>query len=96
MCGRQIKVAVRYIWPERGAKNLDGGHVVRPILIGLALGRPADDSLDGTQLSGSSRDYIPYPKVLDCSLVNVGKDLRSTKETLTTFPAHGGRMPPIA
>ena len=42
---RQIEIAMRYIWRERGATNLYGGHVVRPILIGLALGRPADNSL---------------------------------------------------
>ena len=35
MSRRQIEVAVRYIWRERGATNLDGGHVVRPILIWL-------------------------------------------------------------
>ena len=84
MCRRHIEVAVRYIWRERGATDLDGGHVVRPILIGFALGLPTDDSPDGTQLSGSSRDHIPYPKVFDCSLVSVREDLRPTKETLTT------------
>ena len=84
MSRRHIEVAVRYIWRERGATNLDGGHVVRPILIGLALGRPADDLLDGPRFSGNSGDHIPYPKVFDCSLVFVGENLRPTKETLTT------------
>lgn len=32
MSRRQIEVAVRYVWRERGAADLDGSHVVRPIL----------------------------------------------------------------
>ena len=56
MLRRHIEVAVRYIRGERRATNLDGSHIVRPILMGFALGRPTDDSLDGPQFSGNCGD----------------------------------------
>ena len=74
---------MRDIWRERRATNLDGRHVVRPILIGFALDHPAVDSLDGQRLSGNSRDQIPNGKVLDCGLASVGEDFRATQEAPT-------------
>jgi hypothetical protein len=91
MSRRQIKVAVRYIWRERGATNLDGRHVVRPVLMGCTLGVPVDDSLDDPRLSGHSPDPIPYPKVLDGNLARVGEDFRPSEEAPIGGSSGGSR-----
>src|SRR6185437_15291479 len=90
---RQIEIAMRDVWRERRATNLDGRHVVRPFSTGFALDHPAVDSLDGQRLSRNSRDQIPSGKVLDCGLASVGEDFRATQEAPTRVSGMAAASP---